>query len=171
MDSLVSKAEKFNRQKQAQASQASKLKQALAYESGSDAGKKVGEQEGEVADLKAKLQKLEQQEAAGRQARLEQVADLEDKVCALGLYIEWKREHWLVKQEQVADKMCALGLYIEQIRARWLVRQEPVADLGDKVTLVVFLGLYQQSMAGWCRRGRGRSWRGRRKTWIPRCAS
>ena len=82
MDSLVSKAEKFNKQKQAQASQASKLKQALAYETSSDAAQKVQEQEGEVANLKAKLQKLEQREAAGRQARQQQVADLEDKVCA-----------------------------------------------------------------------------------------
>ena len=82
MDSRISKAEKFSKQKQAQASQASKLKQVLAYERGSDAGKKVKEQEAEVAHEKAKLQKLEAREAAGRQARQDQEADLEDKVCA-----------------------------------------------------------------------------------------
>ena len=83
MDSLVSKAERFNKRKQAQQSQASKLKQALAYERSSDASKKVQEQEGEVAALKAKLQKLEKQEAAGRQARQDQEADLEERVCAV----------------------------------------------------------------------------------------
>lgn len=80
MDSLVSKAERFNKRKQALQSQASKLKQALNYERSSDASKKVQEQEGEVAALKAKLHKLEQQEAAGRQARQDQEADLEERV-------------------------------------------------------------------------------------------
>ena len=80
MDSLVSKAEKFNKRKQAQQTQASKLKAALDYERSSDASKKVQEQEGEVVALKAKLQKLDKQEAAGRQARLDQEADLEEKV-------------------------------------------------------------------------------------------
>ena len=83
MDSLVSKAEKFNKRKQELQSQGSKLRQALAYEQSSDASKKVQEQEGEVAALKAKLQKLEKQEAAGRQARQDQEADLEERVCAL----------------------------------------------------------------------------------------
>lgn len=82
MDSLVSKAERFNKRKQALQSQASKLKQALAYERSSDASKKVQEQEWEVVALKAKLQKLEKQEAAGRQARQDQEADLEERVCA-----------------------------------------------------------------------------------------
>ena len=40
------------------------------------------EQEKEVADLKAKLAKLEEEEAAGRQARQNQEADLEAKVSA-----------------------------------------------------------------------------------------
>ena len=48
----------------------------------SGAGKKVKDQEKEVADLKAKLAKLEKEEAAGRQARQNQEADLEAKVCA-----------------------------------------------------------------------------------------
>lgn len=82
MDSLVSKAEKFNRRKQAQQTQASKLKAALDYERSSDASKKVQEQQEEVVALKAKLQKLEGQETAGRQARQDQEADLEEKVCA-----------------------------------------------------------------------------------------
>ena len=82
MDSLVSKAEKFNRRKQAQQTQASKLKAALDYERSSDASKKVQEQEEEVVALKAKLQKLEKQETTGRQARQDQEADLEEKVCA-----------------------------------------------------------------------------------------
>ena len=84
MDSLVSKAEKFNRRKQAQQTQASKLKAALDYERSrsSDASKKVQEQEEEVVALKAKLQKLEKQETAGRQVRQDQEADLEEKVCA-----------------------------------------------------------------------------------------
>ena len=69
MDSLVSKAEKFNKHKQELQSQGSKLRQALAYERSSDASKK--------------LQKLEKQEAAGRQARQDQEADLEQRVCAL----------------------------------------------------------------------------------------
>ena len=77
----MTKLDKFNKQKMALASQASKVKQALAYEGSSDAGKKVKEQEGEVADLKAKLQKLEEQEAAGRKSRQAQEADLEEKVC------------------------------------------------------------------------------------------
>ncbi|KAL3149139.1 hypothetical protein ABBQ32_001975 [Trebouxia sp. C0010 RCD-2024] len=79
MDSLVSKAERFNKRKQALQSQGSKLKQAVAYERSSDASKKVQEQEGEVAALRAKLQKLEKQEAAGRQARQDQEADLEER--------------------------------------------------------------------------------------------
>ena len=84
LEEAISKLEKFNKQKMALASQASKVKQALAYEGSSDAGKKVKEQEGEVADLKAKLQKLEQQEAAGQQSRQAQEADLEQKVgCTL----------------------------------------------------------------------------------------
>ena len=82
MDSLVSKAERFNKRKQALQSQGSKLKQAVAYERSSDASKKVQEQEGEVAALRAKLQKLEKQEAAGRQARQDQEADLEERVRA-----------------------------------------------------------------------------------------
>ena len=77
----MTKLDKFNKQKMALASQASKVKQALAYEGSSDAGKKVKEQEAEVADLKAKLHKLEEQEAAGRQSRQAQEADLEEKVC------------------------------------------------------------------------------------------
>ena len=40
------------------------------------------EQEKEVADLKVKLAKLEEEEAAGRQARQKQEADLESKVDA-----------------------------------------------------------------------------------------
>ena len=84
LEEAISKLEKFNKQKMALASQASKVKQALAYEGSSDAGKKVKEQEGEVADLKAKLQKLEKQEAAGQQSRQAQAADLEQKVgCTL----------------------------------------------------------------------------------------
>lgn len=82
MDSLVSKAEKFNKRKQAQQTQASKLKAALDYERSSDARKKVQEQEGEVVALKGKLQKLEKQEVAGRQARQDQEADLEEKVSS-----------------------------------------------------------------------------------------
>ena len=82
MDSLVSKAERFNKHKQAQQTQASKLKAALDYERSSDASKKVQEQEGEVVALKAKLQKLEKQEAAGRQARQDQQVDLEEKVSS-----------------------------------------------------------------------------------------
>ena len=82
MDSLVSKAEGFNKRKQAQQTQASKLKAALDYERSSDASKKVQEQEGEVAALKAKLQKLEKQEAAGRQARQDQEAELDEKVSS-----------------------------------------------------------------------------------------
>jgi hypothetical protein len=81
LEGAMTKLDKFNKQKMALASQASKVKQALAYEGSSDAGKKVKEQEGEVADLKAKLQKLEEQEAAGRQSRQAQEADLEEKVC------------------------------------------------------------------------------------------
>ena len=81
LEGAMTTLDKFNKQKMALASQASKVKQALAYEGSSDAGKKVKEQEGEVADLKAKLQKLEEQEAAGRQSRQAQEADLEEKVC------------------------------------------------------------------------------------------
>lgn len=80
MEGAISKVEKFNRQKMALASQASKLRQALAYEGSNDAGRKVKEQEGEVAQLQGKLQKLEGQEAAGRQSRQAQEADLEEKV-------------------------------------------------------------------------------------------
>ncbi|DBA97424.1 TPA: hypothetical protein ACH3X1_015143 [Trebouxia sp. C0004] len=79
LESAMTKLDKFNKQKMALASQASKLKQALAYEGSSDAGKKVKEQEAEVAVLKAKLHKLEEQEAAGRQSRQAQEADLEEK--------------------------------------------------------------------------------------------
>ncbi len=81
LEGAMTKLDKFNKQKMALASQASKVKQALAYEGSSDAGKKVKEQEAEVADLKAKLHKLEEQEAAGRQSRQAQEADLEEKVC------------------------------------------------------------------------------------------
>ncbi|DBA77355.1 TPA: hypothetical protein ACH3X2_000872 [Trebouxia sp. C0005] len=79
LEGAMTKLDKFNKQKMALASQASKVKQALAYEGSSDAGKKVKEQEAEVADLKAKLHKLEEQEAAGRQSRQAQEADLEEK--------------------------------------------------------------------------------------------
>ncbi len=80
MEGAISKLEKFNKQKMALASQASKVRQALAYEGSSDAGKKVKEQEIEVAKSKAKLRQLEEQEAAGRQFRQAQEADLEEKV-------------------------------------------------------------------------------------------
>ena len=83
MEGAISKVEKFNRQKLALASQASKVKQAVEYERSSDAGKKVKEQEGEVGELKSKLGKLEKQEAAGRQSRQAQEADLEEKVSAI----------------------------------------------------------------------------------------
>ena len=77
LEAAISKTESFNKQKMELATQASKLKNTLNYESKSDKAGKVAEAEGEIRAIQAKLQKGEKQEADGKQAKQAQEADLD----------------------------------------------------------------------------------------------
>lgn len=81
LEAAFSKAEGFNKKKMELATQASKIKQTLNYERSANKADKVKELEAEVAGIQAKLQKGEKQEAANRQSRQAQEADLEEQVC------------------------------------------------------------------------------------------
>ena len=83
LEAAFSKAEGFNKKKMELTTQASKIKHTLSYESSTNKADKVRELEAEVAAILGKLAKGEKQEAAGRQSRQAQEADLEEQVCRL----------------------------------------------------------------------------------------
>ena len=89
LEAASSNTEGFNKKKMELNTQASKIKHTLSYENNVSKLKadKMKEQETEVAGHQAKLQKGEKQEAAGRQTRQAQEAELDEQVCVHGRQI------------------------------------------------------------------------------------
>lgn len=83
LEAASSNTEGFNKKKMELNTQASKIKHTLSYENNASQLKadKMKELESEVASHQAKLQKGEKQEAAGRQTRQAQEAELDEQVC------------------------------------------------------------------------------------------
>ena len=89
LEAASSNTEGFNKKKMELNTQASKIKHTLSYENNVSQLKadKMKELESEVAGHQAKLQNGEKQEAAGRQTRQAQEAELDEQVCVHGRQI------------------------------------------------------------------------------------